>query len=257
MSFLVRNKVLRLATVSLSAVAAFSLAIPANAALTNYGPPPPPPHQPPPGGFNCILTSRTIHPWGGRIGPLSDGALRITVTIPPYTFPVPVQVTITEPYSRFGACQGVPVTRLHCFRLIGGVGIEVTLANAFYGLFPRRIQLRIGRINVSGFEFEEVGVVGGNGHVTVVGARRHEGPITIGVRTSEVLGVFVKTRRHFHLGGTTSRQRHGNGDAVPPGELLTAALLPAGSRLPGLGVLAAAEAGSLLSAPPADARPPR
>ena len=91
MSFLARNRALYLAAIALSAVAAISLAAPANAAPANYGPPQPPPTQPPPGGFNCILTSRTIRPWGGRIGPLRDGTLRITIIVPQYTFPVPVQ----------------------------------------------------------------------------------------------------------------------------------------------------------------------
>jgi hypothetical protein len=248
MSFLTRKKALCVAATSFSAVFAISFAAPANATLANYGPPPPP-HQPPPGGFNCILTSQTIHPWGGRVGPLADGALRITLIIPPYTFPIPVQVTITEPYSRSGPCQGVPVTTIRHFHLVGGVGIEVSLGNQLYGVFPHRMRLRIGRVDESGFEFEEVGVVSGSGHVTGIAGRSDEGPITIGVRTSEVLAVFVETRTRFHHGGTTSRQRHHrHAGAILAEELMTAALLPAGSWLPGLGVLAAADSGVPLSA---------
>lgn len=254
MSFLARNRALHLAVIALSAVAAISLAAPANAAPANYGPPQPPPTQPPPGGFNCILTSRVIRPWGGTIGPLRDGSLRLTITIPPYTFPISVQVTITEPYSGSRACQGAPVTRLRGFRLVGGIGIEVTLANAPYGLFPHRVRLRIGAIKIARFESEKVGVVGGNGQVTVIAGRRHEGPISIGARTSEVLAVFVETRKRSHLGRT--RPRHGNGDAAPTEELLTIALLPAGYWRPGLGVLAAAGTGSLLAAAHADAGAP-
>jgi hypothetical protein len=252
MSFLARNRVLHLAVIALSAVAAISLAAPANAAPANYGPPQPPPTQPPPGGFNCILTSRTIRPWGGRIGPLRDGALRITITIPQYTFPVPVQLTLTEPYSRSGPCQGVPLTRLRGFRLVGGIGIAVTLANSPYGLFPHRIRLRIGAISVAGFESEEVGVVGRNGHVSVIAGRRHEGPVSIWARTSEVLAVFVETRKPRRLGRPTSRP-----GVAGETERLTAAMLSAGAWLPGLGVLSTADSGVLLSASAAQARPSR
>jgi hypothetical protein len=252
MSFLAKKKALHLAALGLSAATALSLAAPANAAVANYGPPQPPPNQPPPGGFNCILTSRTIKPWGGRIGPLRDGALRITITIPQYTFPVPVQLTITEPYSRFRPCQGVPLTRLRGFRLFGGIGIEVTLANSPYGLFPHPIRLRISAINVARFEAEEVAVVGRNGHVRIIAGRRHEGSISITARTSEVLAVFVETRKPRRPGRPGSRPG-GAGET----ERLTAALRPGGAWLPGLGVLSTADSGVLLSAGAAQSRPSR
>lgn len=254
MSFLARNKALHLVAASLSAVAALSLAIPANAALTWYGPPPPP-NQSTPGGFNCILTSATVRPGGGTIGPLGDGALKITITIPPSTFPIPVQVTITEPYSGSGACQGVPVANLAGFRIVGGIGVEVTQANGLHGQFPHRVRLQIGALDAAGFRFEEVGAVGANGQVTAGTGRRHEGPITLGLSTSEVLAVFVKTRTHGSQGNTTSGRRHGH--AILASERLTAALLPAGSWLPGLGVVATGHNGFLLSAGHAGARAPR
>jgi hypothetical protein len=249
MSFLAMKKAIHIAALGLSAVTAISLAAPANAAVANYGPPLPPPNQPPPGGFNCVLTSRTIKPWGGRIGPLRDGALRITITIPQYTFQAPVQLTITEPYSRFGPCPGVPFTRLRGFRLFGGIGIAVTLANSPYGLFPHRIRVRIGAINVPRFEAEDVGVIGRNGRVSVVAGRRHEGPISIEVRTSEVLAVFVETRKPRRLGRPAARLG-GAGET----ERLTAALRPTGAWLPGLGVLSTADSGVLLSAGAAHSR---
>jgi hypothetical protein len=235
MSFQARNMTLRLAAASLSAAAAFCLAAPANAAGTNYGPPPPPPNQPPPGGFNCILTSLTVGPQGALIGPLSDGALRITITIRRHTFPVPVQVTITEPYSRSGACQGVPI------------------ASELYGQFPRPLRLRITAFDAAGPE--EVGVVGASGGLTVISWRRHAGPITVRVSTSEVLAVFAGSRRHRHHGNTTSRMRRDS--ATGETEQLTAALLPTGSWPPGLGVLATGDSGFLLSASHANAPLPR
>lgn len=253
MSFQARNMTLRLAAASLSAAAAFCLAAPANAAGTNYGPPPPPPNQPPPGGFNCILTSLTVGPQGALIGPLSDGALRITITIRRHTFPVPVQVTITEPYSRSGACQGVPIASLAGFRVMGGVGIEVTAANELYGQFPRPLRLRITAFDAAGPE--EVGVVGASGGLTVISWRRHAGPITVRVSTSEVLAVFAGSRRHRHHGNTTSRMRRDS--ATGETEQLTAALLPTGSWPPGLGVLATGDSGFLLSASHANAPLPR
>lgn len=163
-----------------------------------------------------------------------------------------MQLTLTEAYSRYRPCLGVSLARLRGFRLFGGIGIAVTLANSPYGLFPHRIRLRIGAINVAGFESEEVGVVGRNGHVRVIAGRRHEGPISIGARTSEVLAVFVETRKPRRHGRPTSRP-----GATGETERLTAALLPVGVWLPGLGVLSTADSGVLLSASTAQARPSR
>ena len=244
MSFLARNRALHLAAATLSAVAAMfdggarerTPAELRTAATAAY--------SPPPGGFNCILTSRTIGPWGGRIGPLRDGALRITIVIPRYTFPVPVQLTITEAYSRYRPCLGVSVARLRGFRLFGGVGIEVTLGESPYGLFPHRIRLRIRRINVP------VRVGGSrrsrsNGGVTVIAGRRHDG-------TSQHRGVNVRGTRGVRRGPeapprqhdveTARRSRHRGDRAADRGAAAWRLWLP------GLGVLAAGDSGVLLSA---------
>lgn len=217
--------------------------------MASYGPPPPPGGTPP-GGFSCIITSQTIGPSGGTIGPLGDGALTVTITIPPNTFPEAVTVTISEPFGS-GQCQGYPLRGMRGYSLIGGVGIEVSVGNTAFTHFRHPLLLQIGRVNVAGFQFEEVGVVTAGGFVSDVTGRRHEGPITIAVRNSEVLAVFVRTlRRHFPFGHTTA----GNSVVASPAELVTASLRPPGSWLPGLGVLLVADSGSLLSVSRAEAR---
>jgi hypothetical protein len=211
--------------------------------------PPPPPNGTPPGGFSCIITSQTIGPSGGTIGPLSDGALTVTVTIPPGTFLTALQVTISEPFGS-GQCQGEQLTGLRGFRLVGGVGIEVSLGSEAFTYFQRPFYLRIGRLNFARVESEEVGVVSGSGHVFGLVRRRHEGPVTIVVHRSEVLAVFVRIRSRYGFGCCLG----GRATSVSSssGELLTDALLPAGSPLPGLGVLRVASGGSAASVTRAD-----
>ena len=106
--------------------------------------PPGPPGGPAPGGSNCVITSRTVDPYATfTIGPLRVGALRVTVRIRAYTFPDPVQVTITEPFSAAGTCQGGPEPHIRGFHVIGGVGILVDLASAPFGRFPKPVPVTI------------------------------------------------------------------------------------------------------------------
>jgi hypothetical protein len=63
------------------------------AAVRQYGPPPPPPPSLP--GFTTVITSVTIGPAGGTIGPVSCDGASFTLTIPPGAFPAPEKVTLT------------------------------------------------------------------------------------------------------------------------------------------------------------------
>jgi len=230
----------------LSAAAALSMT--SGVALAAYGPPPPPTGTPP-GGYGCIITTRNIGPAGGTIGPLRDGRLTVTLTVPPGAFTKTVQVTITEPYSGFGPCESYGrIFGEPGIRLFGSVGVEVSLGNSLYRHWAKPLELTIGSIDIAGFQFEQVAVAGGFGSLNSVYKRRHEGPVTISVRKSEVLLVFVMARlprRHRGPFPFTSTNRDLIG--IPAAEALTSALSPADWAVPGLGVFQLSEGGSLLS----------
>jgi hypothetical protein len=222
--------------------AAVTTAISATVLLSSFGValaygPPPPPGQPVPGEYNCIITSRTVGPFGATIGPLWIGAIRALLEIRPHTFPLPVQVTITAPYSPIGACQGGPLADPDGYRVIGGVGVLVTRSNVPFGPFPRPLFLQIAASHIRGFRSLEIAALGGNGGLTVVARSQTQWPITVAVGTSTDYVVFAAAgwlpgSRHQ----TASARRQGD-MAMPAAELLSASLLPTGSAVPGLGVV--------------------
>src|ERR1700733_1461729 len=65
-------------------------------ASTGYGPPGPAAPTVP-GGFSAVVTSQTIGPAGGKIGPVSVDGVTTTLTVPAGAFPGPVQITLTAP----------------------------------------------------------------------------------------------------------------------------------------------------------------
>jgi hypothetical protein len=213
-----------------------------------YGPPFPPPGPPGPGAYNCVVTSRQVDPVaGGVIGPLQVGELLVEVRVPAHTFPRPVQVTLTDPYSPSGACQSHPAFRGRAFRgdrLIGGVGILVGLPGVFYGRFPGSVTLSLEPdINAHEFQSEDIASAGGALIEQVSGARSHR-PVTLSADDSPEFFVLVRSQ-HWLYGHGVARWLHGSA-IVPATEVITAALLPAGSLLPGLGVLAPGVGGSML-----------
>jgi hypothetical protein len=86
--------------------------------VQSYGPTPP--VVTPPGGFSVVITSRTITPAGGVIGPVLVGRADATLTIPAGAFPVPVQITLTAPGLAAFGTAGV-----RGYRTVGGIGIQV------------------------------------------------------------------------------------------------------------------------------------
>jgi hypothetical protein len=120
-------------------------------ALASYGPPPPVP-TPVPGGYYCIVTSRIVTPAGALIGPLRLRKLVVRLRIRPGTFPAPVQITLTQPYARTGACQGgrgIGDAGHRGYRAVGGVGILVQQGGVTYPgpfLRPMRLHLRSRKI---------------------------------------------------------------------------------------------------------------
>lgn len=125
-----------LAIVTLGAAAMTTVAAGGALAADSYGPPPPPPSVP--GGFFVVVTSQTIGPAGGTIGPVRVGALHMTLTVPTGAFPVPVQITVTAPtVSKIGSAGFAG------YRAVLGVGIQVQEHGSTYpGTFLKPLTLR-------------------------------------------------------------------------------------------------------------------
>lgn len=114
-------------------------------AASTYGPPPPGTGVAPPGGYSNVITSQTITPAGGTIGPLIvDGAI-VTLVIPPGTFPVSVQITMTAP-----DLNAVGAAGLHDYKTVAGVGIQIQVNGQLYpGAFLKRLILTIRKSSIT------------------------------------------------------------------------------------------------------------
>ncbi len=88
-------------------------------AAGGYGPPAPVPPKVP-GGHCAAVTSQTITPAGGTIGPVTIDGAAVTVIVPAGAFPVPVQITLTAP----NLCA-IGTARFRCFKVVAGVGVQV------------------------------------------------------------------------------------------------------------------------------------
>lgn len=100
-------------------------AVHARAAVSAPGPsagygPPPPGVVTPPGGYSAVVTSQTITPAGGIIGPVSVDGGSVTLVIPAGAFPVNVQITLTAPDLAAVGSGGVAGDDA-----VAGVGIQV------------------------------------------------------------------------------------------------------------------------------------
>src|ERR1039457_5792082 len=109
----------RIAIVALGSAAMFVTGAGGALASTGYGPPAPGAPAVP-GGYSAVLTSQTIGPAGGKVGPVSVDGITTTLTIPAGAFPVEVQITLTAPDL---AAIGAAGFAGH--RAVAGVGIGV------------------------------------------------------------------------------------------------------------------------------------
>jgi hypothetical protein len=151
------------AMIMLGAAVAWGTAGVASAATAGNQSVPPPVAIPlPPGGFSAVVTSETIGPAGGTIGPVDvDGAL-VTVHIPAGAFPMDVQIVITAP--DLGAVPPSPG-----FMVVAGVGIGVSINGAKYqGTFLKPITVDIASPRITASSV--VGVWTGSAFVTDGGA---------------------------------------------------------------------------------------
>ena len=108
-------------------------------ALASYGPLSSPVSSPP-GGFYCVVTSQTVRPVGGLIGPFRLGKLRATIRIPRRAFSFRVQITVTEPYGSQSCEGGSPIGNggFRGYSSLGGVGILVQRHGTTYRARFRR-----------------------------------------------------------------------------------------------------------------------
>jgi hypothetical protein len=103
----------------------------ATSAGSQYGPPPVPAGVP--GGFMAVVTSVTIGPAGGTIGPVTVDGASLMVTIPAGAFPGPVQISVTAPDLS-------AITPPAGFTNVTGFGIQVGMNGAPYpGTFLKPI----------------------------------------------------------------------------------------------------------------------
>ena len=152
---------------------------------------------------------------------------------------IPVQITITEPYGNYAECQGRGIgdAGFPGFRFVGGVGILVQRNGCTYqGTFPKPLTLRMRSRSISRSSI----VVAWNG--TVFSKVRHAV-----VRKRSVRVRIIHANSHFAVltpishGRTVALRRESDATTRALGlldERLAAVLfMPAGSTVPGLGVL--------------------
>ncbi len=247
----------RIAATAASVITAASIAN-SGTALASYGPPPPP-NGPPPGAFNCIVTSRPVGPSGLTLGPLSIEGIVVRLRIRRRTFPVTVQLTVTEPDLGSSSCPGPDISaRGHGYHIIGGVGILAYVNSQLYRRFARPLILTIGESSTEVRKFSpfEVLLASGPSFGRVVGVGRRR-PITITLRTSSDFVVLGRERSRLHRVEGLATSTQARSAAIPVAEFVAAALLPPSAPLPGLGVLLQTGADSTLTAVGATSAPLR
>ena len=113
-------------------------------AAGGYGPPAPVPPKVP-GGHCVVVTSQTITPAGGTIGPVTIDGASVTLIVPAGAFPVPVQITLTAP----NLC-GMSTAGFRCFKVVAGVGIQVQENGSTYpGPFLKPLSLGISSSSIT------------------------------------------------------------------------------------------------------------
>jgi hypothetical protein len=136
-----RAAVLKLSVITLIAGFATCLTAGGAFAATSYAPPPPPVTVP--GGYTAVVTSVTVGPAGGTVGPAPcDGGL-VTVTVPAGAFTSPVQVTVTCPNL-------AGITPMPHFMNDIGAGVQVTTGGTpFPGTFMKPLTATFGKSDIT------------------------------------------------------------------------------------------------------------
>lgn len=228
---------------SMAIVGVVMLALNSGIALAAYGPPAPAP-APVPGGFSCVVTSQTVSPAGKLIGPLRLQGLVATIRVRKGNFGGSTQITITEPFTRSGACQGGPGVGNAGFggyRALGGVGILVQVSgSAWPGTFRRPISLHLASRSIR--RSSRVVVWNGMRFARAPHAVVRRRSAWVPVAANSDVAVLTRIRSSRRSDSTRAvRLASAVGTRGASRELLAALFLrPAGWPLPGLGVMAPA-----------------
>ena len=215
-----------------------------------YGPPPPP--VPVPGGYLTVVTSQTIGPGGGTIGPVSGGNLQATLVVPAGAFLTPLQVTITEP-----DIAGIGNAGFCGYQAVAGIGVVIqnpTSGAVDYSFLTHPLVLTISSPNIKAGDI----IVGWNGRKFVrLGTTAHNGVATLKITKAgySFYAVLAPTGNALDPCSTSGGAGGALGGALGTtfgaasqsairqfgfGASFLAALfrMPFGSMLPGIGVLA-------------------
>lgn len=124
--------------VMLGAAVAWGTGGVASAATAGRQSVPPPVATPlPPGGFSTVVTTQTVTPAGGTVGPVNVAGAMVTVHVPAGAFPGDVQITLTAP-----DLDAIPATS--GFKVVAGVGVGVSVNGVKYsGTFSMPITIDI------------------------------------------------------------------------------------------------------------------
>jgi hypothetical protein len=175
-----------------------------------------------PGGYSAVVTSRTITPAGGTIGPVRVAGGRATLVIPAGAFPVPVQITLADP--KLIALRSAGVTG---YRALTGVGIQIQENGVAYpgtSVKPLTLTMRSSSINPSSV----VAQWNGRSFVTEADATVARGIATVRFDTHPdfaVLSPAAATAATAAIRGATGAQ---TGEPFLGGGILAAVLLALG-----------------------------
>ena len=135
---------------------------------------PPPPPIPVPGGFLTVVTSQSVGPGGGSVGPVSAGNTETEVTVPPGGFTTPLDVTITTP-----SVPNIGRADFCGYQAVAGVGVIIqnpsdgSVNNSFF-THPLVVtitspDIKPGNIIVAwnGVKFVKVSAIIANGTATI------------------------------------------------------------------------------------------
>jgi hypothetical protein len=112
-------------------------------AIRQYGPPPPPPTSLP--GFTTVVTSVTICPEGGIVGPATVDGASAELIVPPGAFSTCVQVTIFE-----GDLATIKGAVFSGFAAITAIGVQVTLnGTKVAGTFAKPLTLIVDDLDIT------------------------------------------------------------------------------------------------------------
>jgi hypothetical protein len=155
-------------------------------ATGGYGPPPPAP--PTPGGYLTVVTSQTIGPAGGVIGPVSVDGIPTTVTVPPGAFKGPAQVTLTAP-----SLAAIGDAGFAGLKAVAGVGIMVQQNGSNYkGTFHKRLALGMQSSSITSSSIDVVW--NGTAFVAKPSAKDKKGTTTLTFGTDPDFAVLTPTK---------------------------------------------------------------